>query len=169
MIVYKHTWRLYDQELIAQELGVKIGWTYSAAFSEDMPRYSSLTDDVGIQTLSLVVPLTDWFQREEISLTISTKYASEIWDLGSFIEENLLRGHDLWCEYVSGDMDNFMNRDRLSLHDGLIESRDGDTIVMIDPEPERKNRKTMKISDLRERISGKYAERETGFLIIKKV
>jgi hypothetical protein len=39
---------------------------------------------------------------------------------------------------------------------------------MIDPEPECRNKKIMKISDLRERISGKYAERETGFLIIKK-
>ncbi len=61
-----------------------------------------------------------------------------------------------------------MNRGRISLHDGLIESCDDDTIIMIDPEPERQNRKIMKISDLHERISGKHSERETGFLIIKK-
>jgi hypothetical protein len=168
MIIYRHTWRLYDQEELAREFGVKIGESYRSAFSEEMPRYNSLTSDVGIETLSLVEPLTDWLQREQIPITITAKRASEIPDLRYFIEQHLTSSHDLWCEYISGDIRDFTGTNRLSLHDGLIESCDGDTIVMIDPEPECRNRKTMKISDLMERISGKYAKRETGFLIIKK-
>ncbi len=168
MIVYRHTWRLYDQELLARHFGVKIGERYAWAFGSDMPRYDSLTSNVGIETLGLSEWVNTWFQSKGIKLTATPVRASEIENLCEFIERHLSDGTDLWCEYVSGDIEDFSGTSRLSLHDGLIESCDGDAVIMIDPEPERKNRKSMKISELRKRISGKHAERETGFLVIKK-
>ena len=168
MIVYRHTWRLYDQESLAREFGVRIGGSHASAFGEEMPRYNSRTSDVGIETLGLSEQVNTWFQNEGIRLTATPVRASDIGDLQEFIQWHLWSGVDIWCEYISGDIGDIMGNTWLSLHDGLIESCDGDTIVMIDPEPECRNKKIMKISDLRERISGKYAERETGFLIIKK-
>ncbi len=169
MVVYRHTGRLYDQEWLAREFSVKIGDRYAWAFGSDMPRYTSLTSNVGIETLSLSEQINTWFGNEQIGLTAIPVKASAIKDLTLFIHTHLFYGDDLWCEYVSGDISDITGSSHRSLHDGLIQSCDGDTIIMIDPEPECHNKKEMQISDLRERISWKYAERETGFLIIKKV
>jgi hypothetical protein len=60
-------------------------------------------------------------------------------------------------------------RNQYIIHDGLIESFDTkhDSITLIDPEPEHKNRYQMDITEFFDRINGTFG-RKTGILLIKK-
>lgn len=166
MILYRRTERLYDQEMLAMYFGVRISAEYQDAFAEKMPLLTSHNYDEGVKTIELGESVKAFFEKEGINLECAAIKASTIENLEQWIEQSLEWDADIWCEYVYGDLSWW----ELYLHDGLIESYDATRkeVTMINPEGTKKNRFQISITELFERISGKYS-RETGFLLISKM
>lgn len=102
--------------------------------------------------------LREFMDERGHSCEIETFPIEKIDDLDLFIREHLSSGHDIWCEYIRGNITDITKTSPLGIHDGLITAYDTEThiVTLMNPEPKQKNRITFPIDELRERMSGRH-------------
>jgi len=167
MIIYRRTGILYEQESLAEYFGVKIGEGSKKAFFRKLALITGLNHDEGIETLKIGKQLEAFFAKENIRLTYTIDRYEAIVDWEGYIISHMEQGHDIWCEYIRGDISDITKTSPLGIHDGLITEYDSTmrVITIINPEPKEKNRIVYPLDEFLKRMSGKYG-RKTGCIII---
>jgi hypothetical protein len=167
MILYRNGHGLYDQEELAVEFGVKIAPEDRHAFSDSMPYMTSFNHDEGISTLESVRRVNAFFKRHKLPLVAKAHHYSTIHSLKSFIAENLKLGNDIWAEYHSKEVYESLGENKI--HDAVIESLDmkKNTVMLIDPKPNRKQRIAVALDVLDRALSSEYGK-ELGLVVVSK-
>lgn len=162
MILYRNGYGLQDQEALAVKFGVKIDAEFAKAFETNMPLLSQLRVDEGVQTIQSVEMINALFQKTAPALKAVAYKASEIPELKEFLIEHLKCQHDIWVEYHAQDIhaDDVYNGQYI--HYGLIEKFNAtlNSVVVIDPVPEHKQRLEVPLTVLKDSISTSMAERQ---------
>jgi hypothetical protein len=166
MILYRRRLGLFDQELLAHFLKVKITPEAQAYFTQPFDLCPSEAEEVGINTIASASLVNDFFAAYQIPLTAQSVRASEIPDLARFIRDHLEADHDLWIEYKSHEI-----HSEEAIHDNVIESmtqsEEKTSFVLIDPYSEHKTRFEVSLEKVQRAISAQF-DRESGFLVIRK-
>jgi hypothetical protein len=170
MILFRNGYGLWDQEDLAVEFGVKIFPEMASAFRDSMPIVTQKNFDEGIQTIDSMDAVNKFFLGKKAALHAKGHRYSSIGSLSDFIATHIQANRDLWVEYHAQEIHKDDQYKGDYIHDGLVEAIDtiAQTVTVIDPVPEHRQRLTISLDVLGRAVSAHFG-REAGFLVVEHV
>ncbi len=154
MVLFRRTGRLFDQEALGERFGAKVPEKLADIYGRPFGFMTAQNCDEGVSTTEIVPELNAFFRENGLSLEAEAHegIGAFVRDLPEWLEGRLGAGDDVWIEYSLGKK----GSDDVWIHDSLVETfdRTSGTVAILDPNPDERNRRSMPVSELADRISG---------------
>ena len=159
MILYRRGFGLFDQEELAQAFEIRVPEEIRALFYKELSLRTE--GEEGLETVRSAGIANRFFQDRDLPLHARSVLASEIDDLGEFIQAELQAGHDLWIEYHSDEIHGEAGLSHDSVVEQITSDSSGTTVTIVDPFDGHRTRTLIPIEQLERAVSTKFG-REMG-------
>ncbi len=162
MILYRRGFGLYDQEDLAEQLGIPVGEKYRSAFRANLPFPASPSH--WFETINSEGTINRTLEHYYLPLIAKAHRTSQVADTRMFVAWNLSKNNDVWTEFHWNERDSID-----AIHDNVIQSIEYDAeschVTTIDPYSRSKQIVRWPLEMLERSIGTKYG-RECGFVIV---